>query len=476
MPDFYLHNSLTRRKERFEPADPAHVRMYVCGPTVYDLPHVGNARANVVYDVVARLLRLLYPRVTYVRNITDVDDKINARSQETGEPIGVITARTTADYHADMAALGALPPDEEPRATAHIAEMIMIIQRLIASAHAYVAEGHVLFAVGSDASYGQLSGHSQDELLAGARIDVAPYKRYAGDFVLWKPSGPNLPGWDSPWGRGRPGWHIECSAMAWKYLGESFDIHGGGSDLIFPHHENEMAQSLCAFPGSRFARYWMHNGMLTLNGEKMSKSLGNFFTVREILQKAKPEAIRLLLLRSHYRSELDFSVQGLAETRRQLDHFYRALDRVPDAPAGEIPAQVLEALCNDINTPLVISQMHQLASTAMTGDRDAAAGLRAVGGVMGLLQKPPSEWFQEPTTLESSGAFHATIHDSAVATDSVDADLVTVAEQIEAAIAERLAARKARDFARADAIRSELSGKGIVLEDGPKGTTWRRKN
>jgi cysteinyl-tRNA synthetase len=449
MPEFYLHNSLTRRKERFEPIDPAHVRMYVCGPTVYDLPHVGNARANVVYDVAARLLRLLYPHVTYVRNITDVDDKINARSQETGEPIGVITTRTTADYHADMAALGALPPDQEPRATAHIAEMIMIIQRLIASAHAYVAEGHVLFAVSSDAGYGQLSGHSQDELIAGARIDVAPYKRYAGDFVLWKPSGPGLPGWDSPWGHGRPGWHIECSAMAWKYLGETFDIHGGGSDLIFPHHENEMAQSLCAFPGSRFARYWMHNGMLTLNGEKMSKSLGNFFTVREILAKAPAEAIRLLLLRTHYRSELDFSDQGLIETRRELDRFYRALEQAPDAEAGDLPEHVVAALCDDLNTPLAISAMHGLADAAMTGDRAAASGLRAAGAVLGLLQQAPDAWFR-------GGA-----DDSAA---------------IDAAIAERLAARKARDFARADAIRADLAAKGILLEDGPKGTTWRRTN
>jgi cysteinyl-tRNA synthetase len=447
MPEFYLHNSLSRRKERFEPADPAHVSMYVCGPTVYDLPHVGNARANVVYDVLARVLRRLYPKVTYVRNITDVDDKINARAQESGEPIGVITTRTTADYHADMAALGALPPDEEPRATAHIAEMIFIIQRLISSGHAYAAEGHVLFAVGSDASYGQLSGHSQDELLAGARIDVAPYKRYAGDFVLWKPSGPNLPGWDSPWGRGRPGWHIECSAMAWKYLGESFDIHGGGSDLIFPHHENEMAQSLCAFPGSRFARYWMHNGMLTLNGEKMSKSLGNFFTVREILAKAPAEAIRLLLLRTHYRSELDFSDQGLVETRREMDRFYRALEQAPDAAAGDLPAPVLAALCDDLNTPLAISAMHALADAAMTGDRVAASGLRAAGAVLGLLQQAPEAWFRGGTD------------DSA---------------EIETAIAERLAARKARDFARADAIRTALAAKGIVLEDGPKGTIWRR--
>jgi cysteinyl-tRNA synthetase len=449
MPDLSLHNSLTRRKERFVPADPAHVRMYVCGPTVYDLAHLGNARPVVVYDVVARLLRLLYPSVTYVRNITDVDDKINARAHATGEPISAVTARTTADYHADMAALGALPPDEEPRATAHIAEMIMIIERLIASGHAYAAEGHVLFAVGSDASYGKLSGRSQDELLAGARVDVAPYKRDAGDFVLWKPSTGDLPGWDSPWGYGRPGWHIECSAMSWRYLGETFDIHGGGSDLIFPHHENEMAQSLCAFPGSQFARYWMHNGMLQVNGEKMSKSLGNFFTVREILAKAPAEAIRLLLLRTHYRSELDFSDQGLAETKREVDRFYRALEQAPDAVAGEVPAAVLDALCDDLNTPLAISAMHGLADAAMTGDRAAASGLRAAGAVLGLLQQAPDVWFR-------GGADDAAM--------------------VEAAIAERLAARKARDFARADAIRTELAAKGILLEDGPKGTTWRRTN
>jgi cysteinyl-tRNA synthetase len=447
MPELYLHNTLSRRKERFEPADPAHVRMYVCGPTVYDLPHIGNARANVVYDVAARLLRLLYPRVTYVRNVTDVDDKINKRAQETGEPIGVITARTTADYHADMAALGALPPDQEPRATGHIAEMIMIIERLIASGHAYPAEGHVLFAVGSDPGYGQLSGHSQDELIAGARIDVAPYKRYAGDFVLWKPSGPGLPGWDSPWGHGRPGWHIECSAMAWKYLGETFDIHGGGSDLIFPHHENELAQSLCAFPGSRFARYWMHNGMLTVGGEKMSKSLGNFFTVRDVLAVARPEQVRLLLLRTQYRAALDWTDSLLRAAEQELNRFYRALDRFPDLEAGEVPGAVLDALCDDLNTPLAISAMHGLADAAMTGDRAAASGLRAAGAVLGLLQQPPGDWFRGGTDD---------------------------AAKIDAAIAERLAARKARDFARADAIRTELAARGILLEDGPKGTTWRR--
>jgi cysteinyl-tRNA synthetase len=448
MPEFYLHNSLTRRKERFVPLDPQHIGMYVCGPTVYDLAHIGNARPIVVFDVLSRLLRTLFPKVTYVRNITDVDDKINARAKESGEPIGAITARTTADFHADIASLGALPPDVEPRATGHIPEMIEIIEKLIASGHAYPAEGHVLFAVNTDPGYGKLSGHSHDELLAGARIDVAPYKRDPGDFVLWKPSSGDLPGWDSPWGWGRPGWHIECSAMSWRYLGESFDIHGGGSDLIFPHHENELAQSVCAFPGSHFARYWMHNGMLVVNGEKMSKSLGNFFTIREVLAKAPAEAIRLLLLRAHYRALLDFSDTALTEAKKEIDRFYRALERFPDVPGSELPAPVRDALCDDLNTPLALSAMHALADAALGGDFEAARGLRAAGAVMGLLTSTPEAWFRGGATDDAA--------------------------DIEAAIAERLAARKSRDFARADAIRADLTARGIVLEDGAGGTTWRR--
>jgi cysteinyl-tRNA synthetase len=447
MHTLFLHNSLSRRKERFEPLEPQHVRMYVCGPTVYDLPHIGNARTMVVFDVLNRLLRVLYPRVTYVRNITDVDDKINARSLESGESIAAITARTTADFHDDMVKLGVLPPDQEPRATQHVAEMIQIIERLIASGHAYTAEGHVLFAVPSFSAYGRLSGHSPDELLAGARIDVAPYKRDPGDFVLWKPSLPGLPGWDSPWGRGRPGWHIECSAMSWRYLGETFDIHGGGTDLIFPHHENELAQSVCAFPGSGFARYWVHSGMLNVDGVKMSKSLGNFFTAREVLEKTPPEAIRLLLIRTHYRSTPDFSDAAVAEAKRELDRFYRALERYPDIAAVDAPAGVMAALCDDMNTPLALSAMHALADRALAGDLDAACGLRAAGHLMGLLQLDAAAWFR-------GGA-----EDVA---------------GIEAAIAERLAARKARDFVRADAIRADLASKGILLEDGAHGTTWRR--
>ncbi len=327
MPTLRLHNSLTRRKEAFAPIDPGHVRMYVCGPTVYDLPHLGNARAAVVFDVLARLLRHLYPRVTYVRNLTDIDDKINARAAELGEPIGALTARTTAEYHADMTALGNLPPDMEPTATAHIPEMVELITRLIATGHAYEAAGHVLFSVASDPGYGRLSGRTPDELLAGARVEIAPYKRDPGDFVLWKPSTPDLPGWETPWGRGRPGWHIECSAMAWRYLGENFDIHGGGGDLIFPHHENELAQSCCALPGSGFARVWLHNGMLLIGGEKMSKSLGNFLTVRDVVPTWPGEAVRLALLSAHYRSTLDFSETGLTEARGTLDRFYRAIER-----------------------------------------------------------------------------------------------------------------------------------------------------
>ena len=454
MPDLVLHNSLTRGRERFVPLDPAHVRMYVCGPTVYDLAHLGNARPVVVFDVLARLLRRLFPRLTYVRNITDVDDKINARAAESGESIGAITARTIADFHADMAALGTLPPDREPRATDHVAEMIALIERLIASGHAYAAEGHVLFQVASFAEYGRLSGRSPRELLAGARVEVAPYKRDPGDFVLWKPSTPDLPGWDSPWGRGRPGWHIECSAMSWRYLGESFDIHGGGQDLIFPHHENERAQSLCAFPHGGFARVWLHNGMLLVNGEKMSKSLGNFRTVRDVLALAPGEAIRLLLLKTHYRAALDFTEAGLAEARREMDRFYRALDAAPASPAApevpevpEVPEPVLAALCDDLNTPAALAAMHVLADAALAGDAAAACGLRAAGAVLGLLGADPAAWF------------HGGADDTAA---------------IEAAIAERLAARRGRDFAHADAIRAALAHDGILLEDGPAGTTWRR--
>jgi cysteinyl-tRNA synthetase len=445
MPDLYLHNSRTRTRERFVPIDPANVRMYVCGPTVYDLAHLGNARPNVVFDVLARLLRQLYPALTYVRNITDVEDKINARAAETGEPIAVLTARTTADFHADLAKLNVTPPDVEPRATGHIAEMLELIERLISKGHAYEAQGHVLFSVASFAEYGQLSGRSPEDLLAGARVEIAPYKRDAGDFVLWKPSTPDLPGWDSPWGRGRPGWHIECSAMAWRYLGETFDIHGGGHDLLFPHHENEMAQSLCAFPGSTFARVWMHNGMLRINGEKMSKSLGNFFTVRDVLDRAPGEAVRLLLLRTHYRAELDFTDAGLAEARGELDRFYRALEHSKPT-AASYPSAVLTALCDDLNTPLAISALHALADAALAGDATAGAELLGGGALLGLLQQAPEIWFRG------------------------DADR----SAIEAAIAERLAARKARDFARADAIRQDLAAQGILLEDGTGGTKWRR--
>ncbi len=440
-----FHNSRTRTREVFTPADPAHVRMYVCGPTVYDVPHLGNLRSTVVFDVVARLLRHLYPRVTYVRNITDVDDKITARAQEAGETIGAVTARTTADYHADMAAIGNLPPDLEPRATAHVPEMIAVIERLIGGGHAYAADGHVLFAVASYAQYGALSGRSPDELLAGARVEVAPYKRDPGDFVLWKPSAPDMPGWDSPWGRGRPGWHIECSAMSWRYLGESFDIHGGGTDLIFPHHENERAQSLCAFPGSDFARVWLHNGMLQVNGAKMSKSLGNFFTLRDVLARAPAEAVRLLVLRTHYRAVLDFTDTALVEAKQELDRFYRALDRTPPADGAALPETVQDALCDDLNTPAAVAAMRVLADGAMAGDAAASSGLRAAGRLLGGLQADPAAWFHGGD-------------------DRV----------IDAAIAERLQARRARDFARADAIRRELAGQGVVLEDGPAGTTWRR--
>lgn len=449
MTALHVHNTMTRRKEKFEPLDPAHVKMYVCGPTVYDDAHIGNARPVVVFDVLARLLRRLYPKVTYARNITDIDDKIIVRAAERGVHIDTVTADTIANYHADMAALGALPPDMEPRCTRSIPGMLAMIETLVDKGHAYAAEGHVLFAVASYADYGKLSGRSRDEQIAGARVEVAPFKRDPADFVLWKPSTPDQPGWDSKWGRGRPGWHIECSAMAKDVLGITIDIHGGGLDLTFPHHENEIAQSQCAHGGVQFSKYWMHNGFLVVNGEKMSKSLGNFFTVRDLRARAPGEAIRLLLLKTHYRAPLDFTDSGLAEAKAELDYFYNALKNAGDVEAAATAADsVAAALCDDLNTAKAIAEMHELARTLnATRSAEAKGALLDAGNLLGLLQGDAQAWFKK-------GADDA--------------------GWIEDAIAARLAARKAKNFAEADRIRDDLKAKGIVLEDGPKGTSWKR--
>ena len=442
-----LYNTRTRAKAPFMPIDPENVRAYLCGPTVYDRAHIGNARNVVIFDVLIRLLRRLYPNVTYVRNITDVDDKINIRAQERGVSIEDVTAGPIRWYHEDMAALHTLPPDIEPRATEHMAEIIMIIEKLILNGHAYEAEGHVLFSVASDPDYGKFSGRTPDELIAGARVDVAAYKRDAGDFVLWKPSSDDLPGWDSPWGRGRPGWHIECSAMSWRHLGENFDIHGGGDDLIFPHHENEIAQSCCAFPGSKFANVWVHNRMLLVNGEKMSKSLGNFLVLHDVLEKAPGEAVRFLLMRSHYRSTLDFSDAGLVEARRELDRFYRALEAFPDmAASDQVPASVLWPLLDDLNTPGAIAALHALADAALAGDAKAAAGLHAAGQVLGLFNVTSAEWFAGD-----------------------------VPAAVTALVEARIAARAAKDFAASDRLRDEIAALGYAIQDGPRGAYKLRK-
>jgi len=438
-----IYNTLSREKEPFVPLDQRHVRMYVCGPTVYDYVHIGNARPVVAFDVLYRLLKRRYPRVTYVRNITDIDDRIMVRAAENGESIEALTTRTADAYQSDMKRLGALSPDVEPRATQYVAEMIAMIGRLIDKGHAYAAEGHVLFSVPSMSDYGRLSRRTRDELVAGARVEVAPYKKDPADFVLWKPSTADQPGWPSPWGRGRPGWHIECSAMSAKHLGETFDIHAGGLDLIFPHHENEIAQSRSAFDHPIMAKYWMHNGFLNISGEKMSKSLGNFFTVHELLDQYPAEVIRLLLLSAHYRQPLDFTHDGLVQAKATLDRWYGLLRGRDAPPAVAVPPPVEDALSDDLNTPLAISAIHQL---------DDPASLRAAGQALGLLQQDAEAWFRW-APASSSGP-----------TDS----------EIEAAIAARQAARKAKNFKEADRIRDELKAKGVVLEDGPKGTTWKR--
>ena len=454
----YLFNTLKRRKEEFVPLDENNVRMYVCGPTVYDRAHLGNAKTPVVFDVLFRVLRHKYgaEHVTYVSNITDVDDKILNKHKETGKSIREITEQTYQWYVDDMAKLNVLPPNYRPRATEYIGEMIKLVELLLANGHAYEAEGHVLFDVDSMPNYGFLSGRTQNEMLAGARIEVADYKKNPADFVLWKPSEADQPGWDSPWGYGRPGWHLECSAMSSKLLGNSFDIHGGGSDLIFPHHENECAQSLCAHPGESFARYWVHGGMLMVDGVKMSKSLGNFYTIDEVLDKAPAEALRLLFLTTHYHQPFNFTFEGLEQAKQNLDKFYNALLRVKDVSPAEGAAadeRVVQALEDDLNTPLALSFIHELANRLNKAESEeeqatAKAVLLRSADLLGLLWQEPEEWFKGGAADEAA--------------------------EIEALIAQRAAAKKNKDYALADKIRNELKEKGILLEDGPQGTTWKR--
>ncbi len=452
--DLRLYDTLTRDRRPFVPLDPGRVRMYVCGPTVYDFAHIGNARPVIVFDVLFRLLRHAYgaDHVVYVRNITDVDDKINARAAERGIAIRELTEGTYRNFKEDVAALGCLPPTVEPRATEHIAEMRTLIERLVASGNAYVAEEHVLFSVPSMPDYGRLARRSLDEMMAGARVDVAPYKRDAMDFVLWKPSKPGEPSWPSPSGiatPGRPGWHIECSAMSWKHLGETFDIHGGGIDLVFPHHENEIAQSRCAFHAPVMANYWMHNGFLQVEGEKMSKSLGNFFTIREVLAEWPGEAIRLAMLQTHYRQPINWTATGLAEAKRTLDHWYALAG---DVSPGMLCADVVDALADDLNTPKALAAFHELRGEAAKGSAGAAACLKASAQLMGVLQGSAADW--------------AAWRPASVTVDEA---------RIDGLIAERNAARKAKNFKESDRIRDELAAMGIVLKDSKDGTTWEVK-
>ena len=461
MPTLTLHNTLSGRKEIFTPIDPERITLYVCGPTVYNYVHIGNARPVVAFDVLFRLLQRLYPQVVYARNITDIDDKIINAARDNGEPISALTARFTEAFEQDMAALNALPPTLTPHATEHVGDMIGMIETLVEKGHAYAAEGHALFDVQSMPDYGRLSKRSLDDMLAGARVEVAPYKKYPGDFVLWKPSSDDQPGWESPWGRGRPGWHIECSAMIARHLGPLIDIHGGGQDLIFPHHENEIAQGCCAH-GTDYVRYWLHNGYINIDGEKMSKSLGNFRLVRELLKVYPGEVLRFALLSAHYRSPLNFSEEVLQQARSTLDSLYYALlgrgeQVTPQAGyrlAEDHPVNL--ALCDDLNTPEAISELHRIAAALNKADDTDKPALKAellaAADLLGLLTHEPSAWFQQ---------------------GSGDNDLDS--EDIDALITERAEAKKARDFARADAIRQQLDEAGIVLEDTREGTRWSRK-
>jgi len=453
-----LYDTLRGEKFPFEPQKEGEVTMYLCGPTVYNYAHIGNARPAVVFDLLARVLRRHY-KLTFARNITDVDDKINAASIETGKPIEEITARYIKAYNDDMGALGVQLPDVEPRATQHIDEMIDMIETLVDKGFAYVADGHVLFDVSSYERYGELSKRDLREMIAGSRVEVAPYKRAAHDFVLWKPSTPELPGWDSPWGRGRPGWHIECSAMAAKHLGDTIDIHAGGQDLVFPHHENECAQSSCAHGGAPFARYWLHNGFLSIDKTKMSKSLGNVLLVHNLVDTIPGEVIRLALLSAHYRQPLDWSAETIESARRMLDRLYgavRGIEVSDDARAAAVvPPALIAALEDDLNTPKALAELFILARALNKSDdadeiQELAAALLASGEIMGLLGNDPEEWF----------AGH------------VEGELP--ADEIEALIERRNAAKASRDFELADSIRDKLKEAGVTIQDSREGTTWRR--
>jgi cysteinyl-tRNA synthetase len=446
-----LYDTLSREKRAFTPIDPANVRMYVCGPTVYDYAHIGNARPVIVFDVLFRLLRHIYgaDHVKYVRNITDVDDKINARAAERDIDIRELTEETYQNFKSDVAALGCLPPTVEPRATEHIEEMKTIIERLIKSGHAYIAEDNVLFNVPSMKDYGELSKRPMDEMIAGARVEVAPYKKDAQDFILWKPSKEGEPGWPSPGGiktPGRPGWHIECSAMSWKHLGETFDIHGGGIDLVFPHHENEIAQSRCAFHTGVMANYWMHNGFLQVEGEKMSKSLGNFFTIHDLLKDWPGEVLRFNMLKTHYRQPIDWTVKGLEESWKTLDDWYWIAS---DTPGEAISEQVLDALGDDLNTHQVITVMHSLRNRIQAGEEGLRAEFAGTMRALGFLRESAAAW----AARRQSGS-------------NVDA------ANVESLIAARKAARAAKDFKESDRIRDELAAMGVVLKDSKEGTTW----
>ena len=454
-----IYNTRTRHTEAFAPQDPQRVTMYLCGPTVYNYVHIGNARGPVVFGLLVRLLKRTYgaKHVVYARNVTDVDDKINDAAAKSGVPIDVITNKYAAAYNEDMARLGVDAPDVVPYATAHIPQIIAMCERLITLGHAYAAEGHVLFDVSSYADYGHLSRRSREDMIDGARVEIAPYKKNAADFVLWKPSTPELPGWDSPWGRGRPGWHIECSAMSEAHLGETIDIHAGGNDLMFPHHENEVAQSTCAHGGKVFARWWLHNGMLTFAGKKMSKSLGNTLELHTLLQQHPPELLRYMLMKAHYRQPLDWSDESIAQARATLDGWYGVLRDLADVDANvddaAIPAEIIAALEDDLNTPeafVVIARLAAAARRAAPEERKTAKqALLGAGKFLGLLQLDPEAWFKNTAGEEIDTAW------------------------VERLLAERAEARKRKDFATSDRIRDELAAKGIVIEDGAQGARWK---